>query len=67
MVLACRAFRVVKLAHAACADSQIIELDAAAMRTLAGLTTAPQHGQQAQKAGRQLRRGENHPTKKCPA
>jgi hypothetical protein len=67
IVLACRAFRVVKLAHAACADSQIIELGAAAMRPLAGLTTAPQHDQQAQGAGRQLRRGEDHPAKKCPA
>ena len=67
IVLAYRAFRVVKLAHTACTDSHIIELGAAAMRTLAGLTTAPQHSQQAQGAQCQLRRGENHPAKNCPA
>jgi hypothetical protein len=66
-VLAHRVFRVVKLAHAARADSQIIEVDAATMRTAARQTAALRHGQQARGAGRQLRRGENHPTKKCLA
>jgi hypothetical protein len=37
-VLACRVFRVVKLAHAACADPQIIEVDAVGMRTVAAQT-----------------------------
>ena len=36
IVLGYRVFRVAKLAHAACADSQIIEVDAAAMGTAAG-------------------------------
>ena len=36
IVLAYRVFRVVKLAHAGCADPQIIEVDAAGMRTVAG-------------------------------
>lgn len=35
IVLAHRAFRVVKLAHAACADSQIIGVAAAGMRAVA--------------------------------
>jgi hypothetical protein len=38
IVLACRVFRVVKLAHAACADPQIIEVDAVGMRTVAAQT-----------------------------
>jgi hypothetical protein len=42
IVLAHRAFRVVKLAHAGCADSQIIEADAAAMRAMAS-ELAPWH------------------------
>jgi hypothetical protein len=67
IVLACRVFRVVELAHAACAGSHIIELDAAAMRTLAGLATAPQHGQRGRGAGRQPRCGDDHPVTKCPA
>jgi hypothetical protein len=36
IVLGYGVFRVAKLAHAACADSQIIEVDAAAMGTAAG-------------------------------
>jgi len=65
IVLAYRVFRVVKLAHAACADSQIIEVGAAAMKTVAGRTDARQHGQQVRGAGGQLRCGENDPAKKC--
>ena len=65
IVLAYRVFRVVKFAHAACVDSQIIEVTAAAMRTVAGQTAALQRGQQAREAGRRLRGGENHPAKKC--
>ena len=39
IVLAHRAFRAVRLAHAGCADSQIIETGAAAMRTVASELT----------------------------
>ena len=60
IVLAFRIFRVVKLAHAACADSQIIEVDATAMRAVAGRTAARQHGQQVRGAGGQLRCAESH-------
>jgi hypothetical protein len=51
IVLAHRVFRVVKLAHAGCADSQIIEAGAAAMRAVAGepecRNTAGEPGEQA--------------------
>ena len=46
IVLGYRVSRVVKLAHAGCADSHIIEVAAAGMRTVAGQTAALQHGQQ---------------------
>ena len=50
IVLGYRVFRVVKLAHAACADSQIIEAGAAAMEAAAGdlpnCTTASKLGEQ---------------------
>jgi hypothetical protein len=59
--------RVVKLAHAGCADSHIIEDGAAAMRTLAGRAGARQHGHHIQGAGRQARCGENHLARKCMA
>ena len=39
VVLGYRIFRVAKLAHAACADSQIIEVDAAGMRAVASEPT----------------------------
>jgi hypothetical protein len=65
IVLGYRVFRVVRLAHAGCADSQIIEVGAAALRTAAGRTAARQHGQQVQGAGGQLRCGESDPAKKC--
>jgi hypothetical protein len=64
IVLAYRVFRVVRLAHAACADSQIIEVNAAAMRTVAGRTAAGKHNQQVRGAGGQLRCGDSHPAKK---
>jgi hypothetical protein len=67
IVLAYRVFRVVKLAHAACADSQIIEVGTAAMRAVAERTTARQHDQQIRGAGGQLCCAENHPAKKRPA
>jgi hypothetical protein len=67
IVLAYRVFRVVELAHAACAGSHIIELDAAAMTTLAGLATAPQHGRRGRWAGRQPCRDEDHPAKRRSA
>ena len=67
IVLAYRLFRVVKIALAACADSHIIEVSAAAIRTLAGRTAARQYGHQVQGAGRQARCGENHLAKKCLA
>jgi len=65
IVLAYRVFRVVRLAHAGCADSQIIEVGAAAMKTVAGRTGARQHGQQAGGAGGQPRCSEGYPAKKC--
>jgi hypothetical protein len=66
LVLAYRVFRVVKLAHAACADPQIIEVGASGMRTAAGQTAA-QRRERAREAERQLRRGETCPAKGCPA
>jgi hypothetical protein len=55
IVLADRVFRVVKLAHAGCADSQIIEASAAAMRAVAGApgrgTIAGEPGEQAGSLG----------------
>jgi hypothetical protein len=67
IVLAYRVFRVVKLAHAACADPQIIEVGAAGMRPVPGQTAVPQHRQRAREAERQLRRGETCPARGCPA
>jgi hypothetical protein len=67
IVLAYRVFRVVKLAHAACADPHIIEVDAAGMRTVAAQTAVPQYREREREAGRQLRRGETCPAKRCPA
>ena len=67
IVLGYRGSRVVKLAHAGCADSHIIEIGAAAMKTVAGPATARQHGQEVQGAGRQARCGESHLEKKCLA
>ena len=40
VVVGHRAFRVVMLAHAACADSHIMEVDAGMMSAVAGLTAA---------------------------
>jgi hypothetical protein len=67
IVLAYRVFRVVKLAHAACADPHIIEVDAAGMRTVAAQTAVPQYRGRAREAGRPLRRGETCPAKGWPA
>jgi hypothetical protein len=53
-----RVFQAVKLAHAGCADSHIIEVGAAGMRAVTGQTAALQHGQQIRGAGRQSRSGE---------
>jgi hypothetical protein len=64
IALSYRVFRVVKLAHAGCADPQITGVSAAAMRTVAGRTAARQHGHHLQRAGRQARCGDNHPAKK---
>jgi hypothetical protein len=55
IVLGYRVFRLVKLAHADCADSQIIEVDAAALRAVAGKTAAPPHRHQVLGSGRRLR------------
>jgi hypothetical protein len=41
VVLGYRVFRVAKLAHAACADSQIIGIDAAGMRAVASEPARP--------------------------
>jgi hypothetical protein len=67
IVLAYRVFRVVKLAHTACADPQIIEVGAAGMRTVAAQIAGPQHRERARKAERQLRRGETRPARGYPA
>lgn len=67
IVLDDRDFRSVRLAHAGCADSHIIDAGAAAMRTVAGQSAARQHGQQVRGAGRQARCGESHLAKKCLA
>jgi hypothetical protein len=64
IVLADRVFRVVRLAHAACADSHIIEAGAAAMRTVTGRTAARKHSQQVRAAGGQIRCDESHPAEK---
>ena len=66
IVLAYRVFRVVKLAHAACADPQIIDVGPAGMRTAAG-QIAVQRREQAPEAERPLRRGETCPAEGCPA
>ena len=67
IVFGYRGFRVLKLARAGCADSHIIGIGAAAMRTVAGRTAARQPGHRVQGAGRQARCGENHLAKKCMA
>ena len=66
IVLGYRIFRAVRLTHAGCADSQIIETDAAGMRAAAELTrrnTASTPGEQAgsSAAARAL------PVRGCPA
>jgi hypothetical protein len=63
IVFAYRVFRVVKLAHAGCADSHIIETRAAPIGTVAGQTAARRHGQQVPEAGRQARCGESLPAR----
>ena len=53
IVMGHRAFRVVMLAHAACADSHIMEVDAGLMNAVARLTAAPpQSGHQARGTAR---------------
>ena len=66
IVLAYRVFRVVRLTHAGCADSQIIEVDAAAMRAVASepLAVTPPASPGSGPAA-SLRR--EPPVKKCPA
>jgi hypothetical protein len=66
IVLAYRVFRVVKLAHAACADPQIIEVGAAGMRTVAGQIPV-QRRERAREEERQLRQGETCSAGGCPA
>ena len=60
LVLGDRAFRVVKLAHAGCTDSHIIEAGAAAMSAGGRRSDAPPQGQQVPGTGRRSRCGENH-------
>jgi hypothetical protein len=67
VVLGDRAARVVKLAHAACADSQIIQTGAAAMGAVAGQLP---HRNTASKPGGKtggFRCGENRRARGCPA
>jgi hypothetical protein len=59
-------FHAVRLVHAGCADSQIIEVGAAG-RTVAGQAAVPQHRQRARGAEQQLRCGETRPARGCPA
>jgi hypothetical protein len=66
IIVGYRVFRVAMLAHAACADSRIIEVDADTMRAVARQTAAPQPHQQAREA-RLLACGRNHPARGCPA
>ena len=66
IVLAYRVFRVVKLAHAACADPQIIEVGDGGMRTVAGQNPV-QRRERAREEERQLRQGETCPAGRCPA
>jgi hypothetical protein len=68
IVVGHRALRVVMLAHAACADSHIIEVDAAMMSAVAGQAAAPpQSRHQARGTARRLPRGSSHPVRGCPA
>jgi hypothetical protein len=66
IVLGYRVFRVIKLAHAGCADSQIIEADAATMRALAReperRNTAGDPGEQASSPA-----ARGYPARGCPA
>jgi hypothetical protein len=67
IVLGYRVFRAVRLTHAGCADSHIIEIDAAEMRTLASVparrNTASTPGEQAGSSAA-ARAG---PVRGCPA
>jgi hypothetical protein len=68
IVVGHRAFRVVMLAHAACADSHIIEVSADMMNAVAGQTAVPpQPGHPARGTARRLPRGRSHPTRGRPA
>ena len=58
IVLGYRAFRVVMLAHAGCADSQIIDVGAAGMSAGGRRSDAPPQRQQARGTGRRSRCGE---------
>ena len=68
IVVGHRAFRVVMLAHAACADSHIMEVDADMMSEVTGLTAAPpQPRHQSPGAARRPARDRDHPARGCPA
>jgi hypothetical protein len=66
IVLGYRVFRVVRLAHAGCADSHIIEAGAAAMRAVAGELT---RGNTASRPGEQAGglAAARHPARGCLA
>jgi hypothetical protein len=67
IVVGHRAFRVVMLAHAACADSHIMEVDADMMSAVAGQSAAPpQSRHRGRGTARRLRRGRSHPARGCP-
>ena len=67
IVLANRVFRVVMLAHAACAGSHILGVDAVMIGAAGGQTAAPQTRHQFLGAARQPRRGGNDPARGCLA
>ena len=67
IVLAHRVVRVVRLAHAACAESHIIGADAAMIGAAAGQTAALQPRHQVRGAARQLRDRGNGPARGCLA
>lgn len=67
IVLAHRVFRVIKLAHAACAGSHIIGVDATTLGAAAGQSAAPQPRHQSRGTARRLDRDGHDPARGCLA
>ena len=68
IVVGHRAFRVVMLAHAACADPNIMEVDADMMSAVVRQTAAPPQSRHQARgtAGRLPRRIKSHQARGCP-